>query len=132
VLGIGLSYAVGIVLAISIAGPVSGAHLSPAITIVAAIFKGFPPLKAARYVVAQILGSFVACLVIYVQYHDQIKKLTHGLEAAGVFNAINYTPQGIAGSFALYPPAGATLKYVFFNEFICVSALSIYQSPCRY
>ena len=110
----------------------SGAHLSPAITIVAAVFKGFPPLKAARYVVAQILGSFIACLVIYVQYHDQIKKLTHGLEAQGVFDLINYTPQGIAGSFALYPPAGATLKYVFFNELICVSTLSIHQSPCSY
>ena len=103
----------------------SGAHLSPAISIVAAIFKGFPPLKAARYVVAQILGAFVACLIIYVQYHDLIKGLTLLLEAEGQLDKINFTPQGIAGSFALYAPAGASLAYVFVNEFVCVSTTSI-------
>lgn len=124
-----MSYAIGIILAISICAPVSGAHLSPGVTIAATIFKGFPPLKAARYIVAQILGAFVACLVVYAQYHDQIKALTQVLEAQGVLDEINFTPQGIAGTFALYAPVGASLKYVFFNEFICVST-SPY--PARY
>ena len=114
-------------LAISIASPVSGGHLSPGITIAATIFKGFPPLKAVRYVVAQILGAFVACLIVYVQYHEQIKSLTEALEADGVLDQINFTPQGIAGCFALFPPAGASLKHVFFNEFICVSTLRIHR-----
>jgi len=129
-LGIGIAYAVGIILAISVAGPVSGAHLSPAITITAMLFKKFPPLKAARYIVAQILGSFIACLVIYAQYHDQIKKLTHGLQAAGVFDIVNYTPQGIAGVFALYAPTGASLKFVFLNEFVCTFLLGIVIWAC--
>ena len=105
----------------------SGAHLSPGITIAATLFKGFPPLKALRYIVAQILGGFVACLVVYVQYHDQIKALTTALEAEGVLDEINFTPAGIAGCFALYAPAGSSLRYVFFNEFICVSRLT--RSP---
>ena len=99
----------------------SGAHLSPGITIAATIFKGFPPLKAVRYIIAQILGAFVACLVVYAQYHEQIKTLSGALEAEGVLDAINFTPQGIAGCFALYAPVGSSLGYVFFNEFICVS-----------
>lgn len=49
------------------------------------------------------------------------------LEAAGVLDAINFTPQGIAGTFALYAPVGSSLRYVFFNEFICVS-----PSPTRH
>ena len=110
----------------------SGAHLSPAITITAVLFKGFPPLKAVRYIVAQILGSFVACLVIYVQYHNQIKTITLALEAEGVLDLINFTPQGIAGCFALYAPAGSSLKYVFVNEFVCVSVPSICRSPSSY
>ena len=110
----------------------SGAHLSPGITITAALFKGFPPLKAIRYVVAQILGSFVACLVIYVQYHDQIKAASQALETQGVLDHINFTPQGIAGTFALYPPTGSSLKYVFVNEFVCVSAPSIHRPPPSY
>ncbi|KAF9648614.1 aquaporin-like protein [Thelephora ganbajun] len=129
-LGIGLSYAIGIILAIAICAPVSGAHLSPAITIVAALFKGFPPLRAVRYVIAQILGSFIACLVIYVQYHDQIKTISHALEAQGVLNRINFTPQGIAGSFALYAPVGSSLKYVFFNEFVCTFLLGMVIWAC--
>jgi glycerol uptake facilitator-like aquaporin len=111
---------------------VSGGHLSPGITITAALFKGFPPLKAVRYVVAQILGSFVACLVIYVQYHNQIKTASQALEAEGVLDRINFTPQGIAGSFALYAPAGSSLGYVFINEFVCVSASDIHQSHSSY
>jgi glycerol uptake facilitator-like aquaporin len=118
-----MSYAIGTILAVSISAPVSGGHLSPGITIAATIFKGFPPLKAVRYIIAQILGAFVACLVVYAQYHDQIKSLSAALEAQGVLDKINFTPEGIAGSFACYAPAGASLGYVFFNEFICVSTL---------
>ena len=121
-LGIGISYAVGIILAISICAPVSGAHLSPAVTITFALFKGFPPVKAARYVVAQILGAFIACLLIYAQYHSQIKAITKVLELEGALDQINFTPQGIAGTFALYPPTGSSLGNVFLNEFVCVSA----------
>lgn len=128
--GIGLSYAIGIVLAISICAPVSGAHLSPGITIAATIFKGFPPLKAVRYIIAQILGAFIACLIVYVQYHDQIKALTLVLEAEGALDKINFTPQGIAGTFALYAPVGASLRYVFFNEFICTFLLGMVIWAC--
>ena len=106
----------------------SGAHLSPGITITAALFKKFPPLKAIRYVVAQILGSFVACLVIYVQYHNQIRAISQAPEAQAVLEHINFTPQGIAGSFALYAPTGSSLGYIFVNEFVCVSTPSIHRS----
>lgn len=105
----------------------SGAHLSPAITIVAAFSKGFPALKAVRYIIAQIMGAFVACLVIYVQYHHQIKEITLLLEAGGL-EAINFTPQGIAGTFALFAPTGSSLGNVFLNEFVCVSTPSTQPS----
>ena len=100
----------------------SGGHLSPGITIAAVLFKKFPPSKAAGYIIAQILGAFVACLVIYVQYHDLIKTISQALEAQGALDKINFTPQGIAGSFALYAPVGSSLGNVFLNEFVCVSA----------
>ncbi|KAF9647148.1 aquaporin-like protein [Thelephora ganbajun] len=124
-LGIGLSYAVGIALATAICAPVSGAHLSSAVTIAAALFKGFPPSKAIGYVIAQILGSFAACLVVYVQYHDQIKTTSHDLKAQGTFDLINFTPHGIAGSFTVYAPVGSSLGYVFVNEFACTFLLGM-------
>lgn len=36
------------------------------------LFKGFPVLKGLRYVLAQCIGAYVACLVIYVQYRHVI------------------------------------------------------------
>jgi len=123
---------VGVILALVICAPVSGGHLSPSVTIAAALFKGFPPLKAVRYVIAQILGSFVACFAVYFQWHDQIKAVTHALEAQGVLDQINFTPHGIAGCFALYAPVGSSLGYVFLNEFVCVSTLCACGSPSRF
>ena len=102
--------------------------MSPGVTITAALFKKFPPLKAVRYVVAQILGAFVACLVIYVQYHDMIKNISNALETQGALDEINFTPQGIAGSFAFYAPVGSSLGNVFLNEFVCVSVPGIRRS----
>lgn len=48
ILQIGLSYACGILLALSICFATSGGHLSPGVTIAFVIFKRFPKLKAIR------------------------------------------------------------------------------------
>lgn len=50
VLQIGLAYACGIVFAIGICGATSGGHFNPAVTLTLVLFKGFPPLKALRWV----------------------------------------------------------------------------------
>jgi len=47
-----------------------------------------------------------------------------------VLDKINFTPQGIAGCFALYAPVGVSLKYVFINEFICTLLLGIVIWAC--
>ena len=88
-LQVGLAYAIGVVLALSIAGPTSGGHLNPCVTIAFALFRGFPWKKVPRhvelvscsshfviicrislirYICAQLLGAYVSCLVIYLQY----------------------------------------------------------------
>jgi glycerol uptake facilitator-like aquaporin len=46
-LTVGLGYAVGIIIAILIAGPVSGGHLSPGYTIAFWLFRGFPRHKVS-------------------------------------------------------------------------------------
>lgn len=42
------------------------------------------------------------------------------LEQAGKLAALQFTPSGTAGIFALYAPAGSNLGNVFANEFFCV------------
>ncbi|KAF8186498.1 aquaporin-like protein [Mycena galopus ATCC 62051] len=118
---IGLAYGGGIFFAVGLCASTSGGHLNPCITIVHVIFKGFPPLKALRYIVAQILGGYIACLLIYAQYHRVLKTAEATfIASAGEegLAAINFTPSGPAGIFALYAPTGSNLGQVFMNEFV--------------
>ncbi|KAI0780179.1 aquaporin-like protein [Fomes fomentarius] len=116
---IGFAYAIGILLALVVCGPTSGAHFNPAVTIAFVIFRGFPPVKALRYMVAQVLGAYIACLLIYVQWGDFIHEITEALEAAGKLEEVLFTPNGPAGVFALYVAPGSNLGRVFLNEFVC-------------
>ncbi|KAF7336137.1 Aquaporin-like protein [Mycena venus] len=117
VLQVGFAYACGILFAISICSATSGGHFNPCITIVMTLFKGFPPLKCARYLVAQILGGYLACLFVYLQYSTII----HEIEAAlgPELATINFTPNGPAGIFGFYLLPGSSVGHAFVNEFVC-------------
>lgn len=119
---IGIAYAAGIVLAIGVCSATSGGHLSPGVTITMTVFKGFPPLKALRYIIAQLLGAYVACLLVYVQYRDWIVLAEGGLVQAG---APLFTPQTPAGIFAIYVMPNLGLGRVFLNEFVACTFLAI-------
>jgi len=54
---VGFGYAVGIIMAISIASSVSGGHFNPCITIAQATWRGFPWRKVPQFIVFQILGA---------------------------------------------------------------------------
>ncbi|KAJ7862863.1 aquaporin-like protein [Mycena leptocephala] len=120
VLQIGLSYACGILLAITVCSATSGGHFNPAITITQLIFHRFPPLKGLRYLVAQILGGYIACLLVYVQYKTLIVDAELALLGAGpgISEAFFYTPNGPGGIFALSLPTGSNMGRAFVNEFV--------------
>ncbi|KAH9940547.1 aquaporin-like protein [Epithele typhae] len=116
---IGAAYAFGILFALIVCAPTSGGHFNPVITVCLTLLGKFPAKKAPRYIAAQILGSYVACLLIYVQWYDYIKEVTEVLEASGKLEAVMFTPNGPAGVFALYAPTGVSLGRIFLNEFVC-------------
>ncbi|KAK7031617.1 aquaporin-like protein [Favolaschia claudopus] len=104
-------------LAITICTGTSGGHFNPCITIVEMLFKGFPPLKGARFIVSQILGAYIACLLVYAQWSTLIKAVETALPPP-TLAAIQYTPQGPAGIFAFYVSPTASLGLAFLNEFV--------------
>ncbi|KAG6873937.1 hypothetical protein C0995_008976 [Termitomyces sp. Mi166 len=118
IMQIGLAYSFGILFAIGVCGATSGGHFNPCITISFVVFKGFPPLKAVRYIFAQILGAYLACLVIYTEWRELLVQCEAILEQAGKLEALQFTPNGPAGIFGLYLPPGQTLPRVFLNEFV--------------
>lgn len=119
VLQIGFAYAFGILFALITCGSTSGGHFNPAVTICQVLYRGFPVVKACRYIVAQILGAFLAALFVYVQWRVNIRATEAALLAEGKWDSVMFTPQGLAGIFALYAPAGSNLGQVLLNEFVC-------------
>jgi len=127
---IGFAYAMGILMAISICGPTSGGHFNPCVTIAFAVFKGFPLRKVPAYIIAQILGAYIALLLVYVQYKGLIIEVEGLLAAKDLLGAIQFTPEGPAGIFGLYAPAGSNLGYVLLNEFMADFVLGLVIWAC--
>ena len=66
-----LGWAVGVLLAIYATGPISGAHLNPAVTIGLATIGLFPWVEVPTYIAAQFLGAFIGAVLVYLAYLKQ-------------------------------------------------------------
>ncbi len=85
-MGVGL----GVTLGVYVAGRISGAHLNPAVTVALAVFKGFPWRKVGPYSLAQLLGAFVAALIVRWNYSEVLNAFDPGLtiKSQGVFSTL--------------------------------------------
>jgi glycerol uptake facilitator protein len=74
-------WAVGVSLAIYASAARSGAHLNPAITVAFVAFRRFPSRRAVGYVIAQVLGAFLAAAFLYALFHGILTSFetAHGL-----------------------------------------------------
>lgn len=63
-LGIGLAHGLTIAVMVSALGHVSGGHFNPAVSVSFAATNKMPWARAGQYVVAQVLGGFVAALLL--------------------------------------------------------------------
>ncbi len=66
----GLAVYIGVV----VAGPYSGAHLNPAVTIGLAIGGKFPWANVLPYIAAQMLGAFLGAFLVWLMYFDHFKR----------------------------------------------------------
>jgi glycerol uptake facilitator len=85
-------WAFAVVMAIYVAGGVSGAHVNPAVTVSLAVRRKFPWRSVGPYVVAQVLGAFVAASLLFLIYH----------QAINAFNLANKTPKSSGQALATY------------------------------
>lgn len=112
---IGWSFAIGVAFSIITCGPISGGHFNPAITICFALWQDFSPRKIPHYILSQILGAFVAGLLVMGVYWPEIHAFAaqnidkHG---TAVYNG------GAASIFCPFPnPEQKNLGYLFMLEF---------------
>ena len=87
---IALAWGFAVMVGVLIAGPYSGAHLNPAVTLGLAIAGNFPWNEVLGYIVAQMLGGFVGACLVYVFYKDH-------------YDATSDNPDAMLGTFCTMP-----------------------------
>ena len=75
---VNFAWGFGVVMGIYVAGGISGAHINPAVTLSLAVRRGFPWGKVLPYAVAQILGAFVAALLIRWNFYEWFNQVDPG------------------------------------------------------
>lgn len=112
-----LGWGLAVMLGIYVAGAVSGAHLNPAVTIGLAITGRLPWSKVVPYWVAQLLGAFVAALILYYVYQGAIANALGG----AALSASNVSTVG--GVFYTSPKSFVGIFGAFGDEFIGTALL---------
>jgi len=95
--------------AVIVAGPYSGAHFNPAITIGLAIAGKFPWVDVLPYIVAQFLGAFIGAFLVWAMYYDHFKRTANPGLILAVFstgpairNYASNVVSEIIGAFVLF------------------------------
>lgn len=92
------AWALGVFIGVVVAGPYSGAHLNPAVSIALAITGDFPWSEVPSYVLAQILGAMFGSGIAWLVYKDHFDKTEDkGLKFApfGTAPAIRNLPSNL-------------------------------------
>lgn len=106
---ISIIWGVGVSMAIYLTAGVSGAHLSPAVSIALCVFAGFEKRKLPFYILAQVAGAFCGAALVYTLYsnlffdyeqaHHMIRGSQESLELASVFSTYPHPSLSTAQAF---------------------------------
>lgn len=84
------AWGMAVMCGVFIAGPYSGAHLNPALTLAMAVAGVFPWALVPGYIVSQILGAIAGACLVYLFYKDH-------------YDATADEPDTILGTFCTMP-----------------------------
>jgi len=117
-LSINLAWGLAVTLAVYVAGTVSGGQLNPAVTLAAAVHRGFPWRKVPAYVAAQVAGAFSAAAVVWFTYREAFDAFDGGVrQVSGA--------QGTAGIFATYPQPFLSIAGGFVDQVVGTALLML-------
>lgn len=101
-------WALGVFVGVVIAGPFSGAHLNPAVTIALAISGKFEWAQVPSYILAQMLGAMLGAFLVWVKYKDHFTatedkglKLAAFSTGPAIRNTFSNLMSEIIGAFVL-------------------------------
>ena len=102
------AWALAVFVGVVVAGPFSGAHLNPAISIGLAIAGKFAWSNVLPYILAQMLGAFVGAFLVWIMYYDHLQRTNVPGNVLAVFctgpavrNYVSNISSEIIGAFVL-------------------------------
>jgi glycerol uptake facilitator protein len=139
--GVAVLWGLAVTFGIYVAGPVSGAHFNPAVTVAMAIFRGFPRKHIIPYILSQIAGAFVGAACVYTLWHGfwarKAAELGVTIGAAGsqklmaVFSCFYPNPGGVgvdANAMATVSTATAFGVEVVLTMFLLLMIFALTES----
>ncbi len=98
-----MGWGLAVMLGIYVCGAISGAHLNPAVTLSLAATGRHPWNKVLPYWLAQVLGAFVAAMILYFVYQGAIVNATGAKNVADAVGGVFYTsPKAFVGTFGAF------------------------------
>ncbi|CAF0886479.1 unnamed protein product [Brachionus calyciflorus] len=92
----------GLMIAILVAGKVSGGHYNPAVSFAMLLTGQLNAIKFLIYVTAQFLGAFLAGAMVFVLYYDSMIQFglkMYSIETAGIFGTYPVKELSVWGAF---------------------------------
>jgi glycerol uptake facilitator protein len=71
---IATGWATAVAVGVYAAGPISGAHINPAVTIGLAVIGKFPWANVVPYIIAQMIGAFLGGVIVWIAYRRHFEK----------------------------------------------------------
>ncbi|MBF0408650.1 MAG: aquaporin family protein [Candidatus Riflebacteria bacterium] len=96
------AWAVGVTMGILASGPISGAHLNPAVTIALAAIGKFSWALVPKYILAQFLGAMIGSGLVWLSYKDHFEATENQEAKLAIFStgpAIRNTLSNFATEF---------------------------------
>ncbi|MDA3922793.1 MAG: aquaporin family protein [Salinisphaera sp.] len=119
--GVAICWGLAVTFGIYATASITGAHLNPAVTLGFACFRQFPWKKVLPYCAAQVVGAFLAAVIVYVLYQPIIDNLL--ADHNTVRAASSDVAQKTAAVFFTHPHAHITALHGFVDEIILTALL---------
>lgn len=116
---ISVIWGIGVSMAIYLTAGVSGAHLSPAVSIALSVFAGFERRKLPFYILAQVAGAFCGAALVYTLYSS----LFFDYEQAHAMVRGSQESLELASVFSTYPHAALSTAQAFLVEMVITAIL---------
>jgi glycerol uptake facilitator protein len=102
------AWGLAVFVGVTVAGPFSGAHLNPAVTVGLAIAGKFAWANVVSYIIAQMLGAMLGAFLVWLMYYDHFQKTNAPGSVLAVFctgpavrNYLSNIISEIIGAFVL-------------------------------